>query len=118
MSQGHCYLGSEELCLVLRETLYSDQVSEQLTTLDKLHEEVNSELILEDELHVDQEGMLDRIQNIFFQLDVFHLLILQNYIFSNALHGIQILVKLILHQEYLTERTLADQLSKLKVLQL
>ena len=71
MCQGHCYLSSEELSLVLGETLDSDQVSEQLTTLDKLHEKVNSKLILEDILHVNKEGMLDGIQNIFLALEHF-----------------------------------------------
>ena len=118
MCQGHCYLSSEELSLVLGETLDSDQVSEQLTTLDKLHEKVNSKLILEDILHVNKEGMLDGIQNIFLQLNVLHLLILQNHIFPDALHGIELLVKLVLHQEYFTESTLADQFSEFEVLQL
>lgn len=118
MCQGHCYLSSEELSLVLGETLDSDQVSEQLTTLDKLHEEVNSELILEDELHVNKEGVLNGIQNIFLQLDVLHLLILQNHIFPDALHGVELLVKLVLHQKYFTESTFANKLSEFKVLQL
>jgi len=62
--------------------------------------------------------MLDGIQNIFLQLNVLHLLILQNHIFPDALHGVELLVKLVLHQEYFTESTLADQFSEFEVLQL
>lgn len=67
---------SEELRLVLLEAFNGDQVSKELTTLDKLHQEVNPVLVLEDVLHVDKEGVIDSVQNIFFKLDVVHLLIL------------------------------------------
>ena len=45
-------LHSEELGLVLWELPDLDQVAEELTTLDKLHQEVNTELILEDVFHI------------------------------------------------------------------
>jgi len=34
-------------------------MSEQLASLDELHEEVNSELVLKDKLHVNQEGVIN-----------------------------------------------------------
>jgi hypothetical protein len=52
MAQCERYLSCEEPCLTLFEALHCDQVSEKLTALNELHEEVNSELILEDILHV------------------------------------------------------------------
>jgi hypothetical protein len=36
-------------------------MSKQLSTFDKLHQEVNAEFILEDELHVDKERVVDGV---------------------------------------------------------
>lgn len=38
--------------MFFREPLHLDEMTEKLSTLDELHEEVNAMFILEDELHV------------------------------------------------------------------
>lgn len=58
LAQAESYLGSEKLRLLLSEPLYLHKVLEKLATLDKLHDEVNAELILEDVLHAHEERMV------------------------------------------------------------
>ena len=117
VSQGESNLGSEELSLVLREHAHLDQVTEEFSALDKLHEEVDTVLILEDILHVDQEGVVDGAQDIFLKLNVFHLFILENDIFADALHREEILRDDVLDKEHLTKCSLAYHLENCKVLQ-
>ena len=52
MREGKSYLGCEELCLVLREHSDLDQMAEKLTTFDKLHKEIDTELVLENIFHI------------------------------------------------------------------
>ena len=87
---GECErdLRGEELGLVLGEHAHLDQVAEELAALDELHEEVDAELVLEHVLHVHEERVVNLAQNILLQLDVLHLLILQNYVLPDALHGV------------------------------
>ena len=117
MSQCECDLGSKEFSLVLREHAHFDQVAEELAALDELHQEVDTVLILEDILHVDQEWVIDLAQDVFLQLDVLHLLIFKNDILANDLHGKQLFGSNLLDQENLTKGTLADQFANLEVLQ-
>lgn len=116
MSKGHGDLGSEELGLVLREFLDSNQMSEQLSSFDEVHQEVDSEVVLENVFHVNQEGVVNCVQDIFLELDVFHLLVFDDNIFSNTLHSVQLAGSLLLHKEDLSESTLTDKLAKLEVL--
>lgn len=117
MRQCESDLSRKELGLVLREHTHFDQVAEELTALDELHQEVDTVLILEDVLHVDQEWVIDLAQDVFLQLDVLHLLILENDILANDFHGEQLLGSNLLDKEHLTEGTLADQFANLEVLQ-
>ena len=59
MRESKSYLGCEELGLVLREHSDLDQMAEKFTTFNKLHKEVDTELILEDILHIYEEWMVD-----------------------------------------------------------
>ena len=59
MSQSKGDLCSKELGLVLGEHAHFDQVAEKFAALDKLHQEVDTELILEDILHIDEERMVN-----------------------------------------------------------
>jgi len=93
-------------------------MSEELATLDEGHEEVDSEIVLEDVLHVYQEGVVDSIQDIFLELDIFHLLVLKDDILADALHGEELLGAGLLDQEHLPEGTLANHLEQLEVIQL
>lgn len=68
----------EEFCLFFSEALNLDQVLEELTALNKLHDEVNAEVILEDILHAHEEGVIVRVENVLLQVDVLDLLVLKH----------------------------------------
>jgi hypothetical protein len=91
-------------------------VSEQLPALDKFHEEVYSKLVLEHIVHADNERVLNCIKNILFQLDVLILLIIDDYIFSDAFHGVNISCVHILNEVDLAECALANHFHDEKVL--
>ena len=50
-------------------------MSEQFSTFDKLHKEVYSKLVLKHILHVNQERVIYSVKNVFFKLNVIHLVI-------------------------------------------
>jgi hypothetical protein len=118
MAESHRDLCSEELSLVFRESLDRDQVAEQFTTFDEFHKEVDAELILKHIFHVDQKRVRDLVQDVLLELNVLHLLVFKDNVFADALHGVQLLVKLVLDHENLAKSALADQLPELKVGQL
>ena len=62
-------------------------MTKELTALDKLHQEIDPELVLEYVLHVYEERMVDLSKNVFLKLNVFHLLVFQNDIFADAFHS-------------------------------
>jgi hypothetical protein len=76
-------------------------MSEQLATpvtyetlndlLNEPHEEVNSVLILENVVHADNEWMLNVVEDIFFEFDVVELFVINDSIFSNAFHGVDLM---------------------------
>lgn len=61
--------------------------------------------------------MIDGVEDVFFQIDVIHLIVLQNNVFADTLHRKQLVQLLVLHQIHLAERALADQLHHLEVFQ-
>jgi hypothetical protein len=61
MAQCERYLCGKELRHVFLKPFDLNQMSKQLSTFDKLHQEVNAEFILEDELHVDKERVVDGV---------------------------------------------------------
>ena len=62
-------------------------MTKELTALDKLHQEIDPELVLEYVLHVYEERMVDLTKDVFLELNVFHLLVFQNDIFADAFHS-------------------------------
>ena len=90
-------------------------MAEELSTLHKLHEEEDAVLVLEYVLHVNQEWMIDLAKDVLLQLDVLHLLVFQDDILANDLHGVHLLRCHVLDEEHLTERALSDHLDNLKV---
>jgi len=117
MPQGESDLCNEEAGLVLSEALDLDQVAEQLATLDEAHDEVDAVLVLEDELHVDDEGMLNRVEDVLFELDVLPLLIVNHDVLPDAFHGVDLLSDQVLNQVHLAEGTLAHHPEDHEVLQ-
>jgi len=63
-------------------------MSEELTTLYKFHDEIDSHIVLEYELHVHYKRMIDLEEDVFLELNVLKLLIFNNNIFADTLHSI------------------------------
>ena len=61
--------------------------------------------------------MIDLAQNILLQLNVLHLLILQNDVFPDALHRVELFCGGVLYQEHFAKGALADHLTDLEVLE-
>jgi len=85
-------------------------VSKEFASLHKFHEKVYSKLILEDELHIDEERMVDCVQDVFLKLNAVHLLIFNYDVFSNTLHRIKLTwIFLLLHKVNFTKCSLSYQ---------
>lgn len=117
MGKSEGYLSCKEFGLVLGEHAHLNQVAEQLTSLDKLHEEVDTELVLEDVFHVDEERMVNLTQDILLKLNVLHLLVLQNDVLSDAFHGVELASCCVLYKEHFAKGALADHLADLEIFQ-
>lgn len=115
MSKSHSNLGSKELSLFFRELFDGNQMSEQLSALHKVHQKVDSVVILEHVLHVDQEGVVNSVKNIFLKLDVLHLLVLNNDVLSNTLHCIQLASGFVLNQKDFSKSTFSDEFAEFKI---
>lgn len=111
-------LGCKELHLFVLEPFNSNQVSKQLAALNKMHKEVNSDIVLKNILHAHQEGVVDCVQNVLLQIDVFDLVVLQDNIFADTLHREQFFRALMLNQVNFPKRAFSDQLDYFKVLQI
>lgn len=61
---------------------------EELTTLDKLHDEVDTVGFLEDVVHANYKRMVDLIKDEFLDLERFDGLMLDDDILPDALHGV------------------------------
>jgi len=66
-------------------------MSEQLTTLDELHQEVDTVVVLENVVHVNDERVVDAIEDIFLQLDILELLVVNDDVLSDTLHSVDLL---------------------------
>ena len=88
VTQSQCNLHREELHLLLRERLgLVLQVLKYHTALYEGHQEVYSELILENEIEVYQERMVHRAQNVLLSAQVVKLFELNDQVLANAFHG-------------------------------
>lgn len=93
-------------------------MSEEFTTLDKFHEEVDSIFVLENIIHANYERMFNIEENILFKLNVVKLLIVDNSVLSNTLHSIYVFSVNIFDQENLTKSTFSNHSSNDKILKL
>ena len=64
-----------------------------------------------------EERVVDLPLNVLLQLNVLHLLVLQNYVLPDALHGVEFVRGGVLDEEDLAEGALADHLADLEVLE-
>jgi len=88
---------------------------EQFTSLYKLHQEVDSELILEDEFHIDKERMINLEQNVLLKRDVLHMVVLEYNVFTDAFHCILSPIHLMFYLINLTESSFANHLLDFEV---
>jgi hypothetical protein len=80
------------------------------------HNKVKPGRRLEQVLHADEEGMLAAEQNVFLQLRVLHLVVLNQHVFPDRLDGVLLLVKLALRKENFAKRASAQKRNQLEVL--
>ena len=118
VTQCQSHLCCEESHMFFGESFDLDEVAEKLTTLNEFHEEVDALLVLEHELHVDEEGVVNRVEDIFLEADVLELLVFDDDVFADALHGVEVAVGFVLDEEHLTEGTLANHLLDFEVFEL
>jgi len=78
LAQTETDLCCKEFGLLLSEALHLHQVFEEFATLHELHDKVDAEFILEDEFHPDEEWVVIGVQDIFFEVNILDLLILQD----------------------------------------
>ena len=70
-------------------------------------------------LHVNKEGVVDGVKNIFLKLNIVHLLVLNNDILTDALHSIQLAwMGHEFDKVYLAKCTFSNQLLYFKVFKL
>lgn len=93
------------------------QVHEKLTTAHKFHDEVDSLVVLEHELHANEEWMISLLQNLLLEHRRLNLVELKDGVLTQSLHCVQILRVLLLNQEDLTEATLTNDGLEVEILQ-
>lgn len=86
--------------------------------LDEFHDEIDSEFILEHVLHVDDEGVFNAEEDVFLEFDVLVLLVVDDDVLPDALHGVDLLVLHVLNEEHLPEGPLTDHISNYEICQL
>jgi len=87
----------------------------ELSALDELHNEVDPVCLLEDIVHTKDEGVINLVQDEFFNLERLDGFMLYHHIFANWFHGVELLVALALDQINFTEGAATNQAQNLKV---
>jgi hypothetical protein len=74
---------------------------------------------LENVLHVYEEWVVNGIQDIFFQLDILHLLVLNDDVLADALHSVQLPRSgHLFHQKHFAEGAFPDHFQNFEVVKL
>ena len=82
MADGEGHLCAKEHGSLLWNSLVVDDVFEQLTSIDVVHEEVDSDVVLEQVLKLDYEWVLVFEQNLLLKLRRLHLLEVNDLVFT------------------------------------
>jgi hypothetical protein len=117
MSKCKSNLCNHEACLFFIETLDSAQVSVQLAAFNKIHDEIDAEFVLEHEVHAHDERVLNSIQDVFFQLQTFKEVLINNHILSDAFHGVNVTCLALPHHVHLAEGSLSKHAHDDKILE-
>lgn len=90
---------------------------EELSSTYESHNKEDLGLSLEHEVHSHEEGVVSHEENIFLQFGRLNLIVLQDDILGQGLHGVNLRRIVFLdHQEYLTERSASNHTFDFKVL--
>ena len=93
---------------LFRESCNLSQVREQLTTSHKSHDEEHFLLRLEDVIHTDQEGVISLHENVLLEFRRLNLVILNDYILAEGLHGVGIVRSTLLDEKHFSEGAATD----------
>ena len=93
-------------------------MAEELTTLNEIHNEEDSVLILEYVIHADQERVLFAEKNLFLQKEIVDRVVFQRPIFSNTFHSMHFLGLFVHDFIYFTKCSLPYNSRNLKIIQL
>jgi hypothetical protein len=94
MPNGYCDLEGIELSdfLIKSLVLSREKVLVELSSIDEWHDEVKSELILEQIIHSTEERVSNFKQNVSLQFCGFNLLCLNQDVLSNGFYSVQVLI--------------------------
>ena len=96
-------LRCDELNRCFVKALHLVQIVINVTTWHIFEEEVNSQLVLENVLHMVHKWMVGLEENLLLDLDVFYLVLLEDDVLIQALHRVNLPVLLIFNQEDFAE---------------
>ena len=117
VSKSEGDLDNEKFGGVFWEAPHFLQMAEKLSTLYKLHQEIDAELCLKHILHVNQERVVHLEQYVLLHFEISHVVELNYKIFADGLHRIENLGSLVLDQEYLAKTSLTDLFLDVEVIQ-
>ena len=89
----------------------------QLAAADKAHLEIQTDISLETFIDVHDEWMLDLVCDIFLLNHLFDFVIIKDFIFSHALHGVVFVCLFIFDKEDFAKATLSNNLYHFVILQ-
>lgn len=101
-------MSSVKLGSLLWEPSHFVEMSEELSSSDEVHDEIYFLLTLEDVHHLDKKWMLGLHENLFFKFGTLKLIVLNQNVFSNTLHCVNFVIRLLLHKEYLSKTPLTN----------
>ena len=108
VAEGECHGERVELRSLLLELPVLAQVHEELATSDELHDKVELGVGLEHVLHADEEGVVRLLQDLLLEHRRLDLVVVEDHVLAQGLHGVDIISAFLLHEEHLSKRALAD----------
>ena len=115
VSNGYSQLSSIENDLRLTEPPLSAKNLVELSASNEGHDEVKSQLILEQVFHSNQEGVVALKHNVFLKNGVLYLVLLNQDILSDGLHSIEFIVGFELSQEDLAKGAPSDDHQEIEI---
>ena len=87
----------------------------EITTIDKFHDQVKAELVLEGIVQSHDEGVLNPDEDLSLCLDAHIIICLKDQRFLDDFHGEKLIGLLVLDQQHLTKGALANDLEEYEV---